>query len=363
MERNLQKYKLLWRENYIDYLWATTIIAKSYFQESGILIYENDRLSAYADKKELKVIELIGENIFKKDKYKNIYLNLSENLNLIKSNKAKYSCKKITKLGNKQIYDLYIDLFNIMKKFIKYYRYTEPYYLASFENKLEDYLKTKNISPRKREYYKAKLLTSPENISNIDTDIQDISIFLNKVSKQRFLAKQANIITTEYANNLLEITAKRFNLSVTQVSNLSFRQLKNLLILSKIPDLSLSNKRRMGFKLIVQKSSFKNVKNVKVKNLAKNKFPIKGSVVYPGRVSGNVYILPPLSNKTEVRCVINSFPKNSILITSMTSPDLVPIFKKVKAIITDEGGLTSHAALIAREMKIPCIVGDRKSVV
>jgi len=119
MERNLQKYKLLWRENYIDYLWATTIIAKSYFQESGILIYENDRLSAYADKKELKVIELIGENIFKKDKYKNIYLNLSENLNLIKSNKAKYSCKKITKLGNKQIYDLYIDLFNIMKKFIK----------------------------------------------------------------------------------------------------------------------------------------------------------------------------------------------------------------------------------------------------
>ena len=54
---------------------------------------------------------------------------------------------------------------------------------------------------------------------------------------------------------------------------------------------------------------------------------------------------------------IEDFEKGSILVAPMTSPDLVPVFKDVAAIVTDEGGITSHAALIAREMKIPCIVG------
>ncbi len=43
--------------------------------------------------------------------------------------------------------------------------------------------------------------------------------------------------------------------------------------------------------------------------------------------------------------------------THMTSPDMVPIFKKVSAVLTDEGGLTSHAAIVSREMKIPCVLG------
>jgi pyruvate,water dikinase len=43
----------------------------------------------------------------------------------------------------------------------------------------------------------------------------------------------------------------------------------------------------------------------------------------------------------------------------MTSPDFIPILKKVSAIITDEGGITCHAAIVSRELKIPCIVGTK----
>jgi len=48
-----------------------------------------------------------------------------------------------------------------------------------------------------------------------------------------------------------------------------------------------------------------------------------------------------------------------ILVTGMTTPDFVPAMKKAAAIITDEGGITCHAAIISRELGIPCIVGTK----
>lgn len=51
--------------------------------------------------------------------------------------------------------------------------------------------------------------------------------------------------------------------------------------------------------------------------------------------------------------------RGEILVTTMTTVDFTPIIKKAAGIITDEGGLTSHAAVISREFKIPCVVGTR----
>ncbi len=54
---------------------------------------------------------------------------------------------------------------------------------------------------------------------------------------------------------------------------------------------------------------------------------------------------------------INKFKKGDILITEMTDPDWVPIMKIASGIVTNKGGKTCHAAIIARELGIPCIVG------
>ena len=45
----------------------------------------------------------------------------------------------------------------------------------------------------------------------------------------------------------------------------------------------------------------------------------------------------------------------------MTTPKYMDIIKKAKAIITDEGGVLSHAAIISRELKVPCVVGCKKA--
>jgi pyruvate,water dikinase len=51
--------------------------------------------------------------------------------------------------------------------------------------------------------------------------------------------------------------------------------------------------------------------------------------------------------------------KGDILISPATNPNLMPAISKAGAMVTDEGGITSHAAIVSRELKIPCIIGTK----
>jgi len=53
----------------------------------------------------------------------------------------------------------------------------------------------------------------------------------------------------------------------------------------------------------------------------------------------------------------SKFKEGDILVASMTRPEYISLMKKAKAIITDEGGITSHAAIVSRELGIPCVIG------
>ncbi|NWG38207.1 phosphoenolpyruvate synthase [Nitrososphaera sp.] len=81
---------------------------------------------------------------------------------------------------------------------------------------------------------------------------------------------------------------------------------------------------------------------------------LKGVGASPGAASGRVRII---SSKDDV-AKIN---KGDIIVTTMTSPDLVPAMSRSAAIITDLGGRTSHAAIVSREMGIPAIVGTQQA--
>ncbi|NQV13722.1 MAG: hypothetical protein HQ530_05485 [Parcubacteria group bacterium] len=53
------------------------------------------------------------------------------------------------------------------------------------------------------------------------------------------------------------------------------------------------------------------------------------------------------------------FQVGEILVANQTTPDFVPVMKKAAAIVTEQGGITSHAAVVSRELKIPCIIGTK----
>ena len=54
-----------------------------------------------------------------------------------------------------------------------------------------------------------------------------------------------------------------------------------------------------------------------------------------------------------------SFVDGEVLVTRMTAPDWVPLMRRAAAIATDSGGMTCHAAIVSRELGIPCVVGTQ----
>ena len=79
---------------------------------------------------------------------------------------------------------------------------------------------------------------------------------------------------------------------------------------------------------------------------------IKGNSAFPGIVQGKVRIILSKIDKDLVE-------EGEIIVAPMTTVDFLPAMIKAIAFITDEGGITSHAAIVAREMRKPCVIGTK----
>ena len=84
------------------------------------------------------------------------------------------------------------------------------------------------------------------------------------------------------------------------------------------------------------------------------KLILKGLAASPGTVTGRAKVILPGAS-TSV------FNKDDILITTITDPTMVQVMIKAKAIVTDIGGITSHPAILSRELGIPCIVNTKSA--
>jgi phosphohistidine swiveling domain-containing protein len=81
---------------------------------------------------------------------------------------------------------------------------------------------------------------------------------------------------------------------------------------------------------------------------------LSGHTAYPGKVTGPAFVVHDVADLDQV-------PDGSILITHATSPVYVPVLKRVIGVVTEEGGVLSHAAMIAREFKLPTLIGTKQA--
>jgi len=175
-------------------------------------------------------------------------------------------------------------------------------------------------------------------------------------------------------NKLAEAIARRFRLTKANVDGLTIKELKDLIHTNfKKKQYQKAGKRLTAFVLI--KNRIFTIFNDEVKELktyleaqnpdveailkAQESKVILGQPVYPGKVKGKVIILKAKDYFNSKQILAGK--KNYILVTPMTRPEIVTFLKGVSAIITDEGGITCHAAIVAREMKKPCVVGTKIS--
>jgi len=83
---------------------------------------------------------------------------------------------------------------------------------------------------------------------------------------------------------------------------------------------------------------------------------LQGQGASPGIATGNVVIVQDVKDTAHVK-------EGDIMVTRMTNPDMVPAMRKVAAIVTDEGGMTCHAAIVSRELGTPAVVGTKKATI
>jgi len=101
-------------------------------------------------------------------------------------------------------------------------------------------------------------------------------------------------------------------------------------------------------------TTIKERKEEEIVEVEEGKVLVKGLGASPGIGVGKVKIV--LSQDE-----ISKVEEGDVLVTTMTTPDMVPAMRKAAAIVTDEGGLTCHAAIVSRELGVPAVVGTEKA--
>ncbi len=192
--------------------------------------------------------------------------------------------------------------------------------------------------------------------------------YLYQVGEIRFkLRKKGEPVFFLLLDKAFKQIAKRHNLKMkAELYFYTLEELKNLFNKGKKVPVNEILKRKKGFALWKMNNKQEILTGKKYKNLlswVNNKFipkkvsQLKGQAVYAGKVKAKVRVI--IYTKRDIAKKMAQFKKGEVLVTDMTKPDMVLICHKASAIITDEGGITSHAAVVSREFNKPCVVGTK----
>lgn len=167
-------------------------------------------------------------------------------------------------------------------------------------------------------------------------------------------------------NNLLDEIANRLGVIRADLLDYSYIELATAIERQKpISQKEIADRKKNGFAIVIKHGVFTLVTGktdiqsiIKKEGVSEpfekliNISEFKGLAASPGKITGRARVLEDAS-------MISDLQPGEILVTYMTTIEFIPAFRKAAAVITDEGGMSCHAAIISREFKLPCVVGTK----
>lgn len=182
---------------------------------------------------------------------------------------------------------------------------------------------------------------------------------LSSLQKARLIAEPVLNRSEDFMVSFCKLLSKKLSYHYNLWLCLTKHELKGYLLKGTLPSKSELISRDKKAALIGQNGSFNFYTGDKVKQIEKlvyetiiDRTIIKGYSAFPGKVTGAVRVI---SDPKQT----NNFKAGDILIAGATRPEFLPIMHKAAGFVTDAGGILSHAAITAREMQKPCIVGTK----
>lgn len=189
----------------------------------------------------------------------------------------------------------------------------------------------------------------------------NLSSLLPLFTEARLYSENVYSNTETFFRSVATAIANKTGYSADFFTCLTQEEFEKYILSQELPDTQILNDRFSCSALYFEKGE-RNIllgKDVelleqKMLEIEKSTDVISGTSAFSGIVKGIVRIVPDPFK-------VEKFEEGDILVTGMTRPEFVPLMQKAGAIITDAGGVLCHAAISARELKKPCVVGTRIS--
>ncbi|MCK5062000.1 hypothetical protein KAR28_05660 [Candidatus Parcubacteria bacterium] len=292
------------------------------------LLTSSDKLS-FTQKEEIELLKIVFQIIFNKYKINSKFVDKS-----IKKHLERYAYIPCGYFDEKPY--SYIDIKNRIEKIL----------ILSSEQIKEKI----NLYHKYSLKQKTKYLNQNKQIKKIIKGVE-FAIFY----KEAIRGKMNEL--TYHSTPLFKEISKRINLNLKEFKMLTPDEFKEVLLNNKNYKNIITKRRKFlvygdSRQIIIYDSSRAGrLLDLFSKNIMSfSSDIIKGNCANYGKTKGNVRIIKKYTDTIKI---------NEILVTTMTTPEYVPLMKKASAFITDEGGITCHAAIIAREMNKPCIIGTK----
>jgi len=222
------------------------------------------------------------------------------------------------------------------------------------------------LSTHKLIHKKKKLL------ENKNSEEYELANIMGDISMYRFDLQTYSLCLMNYVEEIIKVVATKFSLEENEIKSYFADDIINIVSSGKKVDKSIVEERQKGFLIIHHTNGHDNYISERAheeisdllqhrKNEIEKTKELTGTLAsWPDKnvkkITGEAFVLTTAFN---IEKEIQNFKEGQILVATQTHPHVVPIMKKAKAIITDEGGITCHAAIVSRELGKPCVIGTR----
>lgn len=319
--------------------------------------YLADRL-----KEQLEKI-LVGQG--KGDRFQEYFTTLTTKTGLVAAEEEELELleikSRVQKEGMSKEVDRLIDAHAQKYAWLPVYSYTlKPWDKGHFLRALEILTDEPEEEVRKR---RENLKTNKEKIDKVLAELKDPELKETVDIVQEFLVLRTyrtDALRRGFYNLLpfVEDLAKRLKVTADEAAFLSIYEAVDFLEGKKAPSREELRRRAKhhvilkkgeDLKILSKEDEVQRVLKEEVGEVEEEVKELVGEVACPGRAAGKVKIINSVKEADKME-------KGNVLVSRMTFPDLMVAITKAAAIVTDEGGITSHASIISRELKIPCVI-------
>lgn len=347
------KYTLIFSASHVNAL-VTEMFLSSYGELPCVFVVENNMWNFYLPD---DFLPKLGEEGYARFTDPAFLPDYRQKATTITDRFKKLFAKKerILVSDKNELLEIFNEFVQVGSDFFKIYRITEFFYFSKTEAELFKWAKA--AYPEKHNEIVASLLSgakmdATENIKQIVhviREIQELRLQLREILNKSYFGDS---IFMALMKKFEEFTGRK-DFPLLRVS-----EVQDVLLGKEVPPAN----DRMELLVVYEKGEqWHYLTGAEAQKIAEKIKPVKaqgselrGVVASPGKAEGIVRIYA-----FGIAHTFENMKKGDVLVASTTGPEFMVAIQKAGAIVTDEGGLMSHAAVVSRELKIPCIVGTK----